>query len=352
MGSIYKITNTVNGKSYIGQTIHDVEKTRIRDHFTGRGNEGISDDIEIYGQDVFTYEILHDGILPEFLDILEKEEIAKHNTMSPNGYNQTNGGGGGGSPSAETRRRMSEAHKGQTPWNKGKPHSEETKRKISEAQKGEKHHRFGKSLPEEHRRNISESNKGKVFSEEHRRNISESNRGKKRGPHSEEAKRKMSEAQKGIPKSMEHRAKLSEARKGKPGKPHSPETRRKMSESMRNSPKAKAQREKLRQQPVSAETRKKRSIALRGKNNPRYGKPGTMKGKTFSKEHRQRISESKKGVSNLKKRKPCYFDAHKMFLSLPKSMSLADKRRTLREQFSDVNRKCIERWVREWQSKG
>ena len=32
MGCIYKITNTVNGKSYIGQTRHDVEKTRIRKH--------------------------------------------------------------------------------------------------------------------------------------------------------------------------------------------------------------------------------------------------------------------------------------------------------------------------------
>ena len=38
MGSIYKITNTVNGKAYIGQTIHDAEKTRIRDHLNGTGN--------------------------------------------------------------------------------------------------------------------------------------------------------------------------------------------------------------------------------------------------------------------------------------------------------------------------
>ena len=36
MGSIYKITNTVNGKSYIGKTIQDAEKTRIRDHLRGK----------------------------------------------------------------------------------------------------------------------------------------------------------------------------------------------------------------------------------------------------------------------------------------------------------------------------
>ena len=38
--------------------------------------------------------------------------------------------------SEETRRKMSEAKKGNVPWNKGKHHSEETKRKLSEANKG------------------------------------------------------------------------------------------------------------------------------------------------------------------------------------------------------------------------
>ena len=81
MGSIYKITNTANGKSYIGQTIQDAVKTRIRYHFAGRGNQLVKRAIEKYGQDAFTYEILHDGIIPEFLDDLEKEVIAKFNTV-------------------------------------------------------------------------------------------------------------------------------------------------------------------------------------------------------------------------------------------------------------------------------
>ena len=150
MGSIYKITNTVNGKAYIGQTIHDAEKTRIRDHFrsNGKGSQLIKDDIEKYGQDAFTYEILHDGIIPGFLDTLEKEVIAKFNTLAPHGYNLTEGGGGG-FRSEETRRKMSEAKKGKPSPNKGKPHSEEHRRKISEAMKG-------KTLSEETRRKISE----------------------------------------------------------------------------------------------------------------------------------------------------------------------------------------------------
>ena len=33
-------------------------------------------------------------------------------------------------------KRISEAHKGKTPWNKGKPHTEETRKKLSKALKG------------------------------------------------------------------------------------------------------------------------------------------------------------------------------------------------------------------------
>ena len=169
MGSIYKITNTVNGKAYIGQTIHDAEKTRIRDHFRskGKGSQLIKDDIEKYGQDAFTYKILHDGIIPEFLDTLEKEVIAKFNTLAPHGYNLTEGGGGG-SRSEETRRKMSEARKGKPSPNKGKPFSEEHCRKISEAMKG-------KTLSEETRRKISENNSTKR--PEVRRKISEAHKG-------------------------------------------------------------------------------------------------------------------------------------------------------------------------------
>ena len=133
MGSIYKITNTANGKSYIGQTIHDAEKTRIRYHFAGRGNQLVKRAIEKYGQDAFTYEILHDGIIPDFLDILEIEAIAKFNTLSPHGYNLTTGGEGG-SPSDETRQKHLEAIR-----------HPEVRQKHLEATKGENNPMYGKS---------------------------------------------------------------------------------------------------------------------------------------------------------------------------------------------------------------
>ena len=89
--------------------------------------------------------------------------------------------------SEETRKKISEAHK-------GKHRSEETRKKISEAHKGKESWIKGKHLSEETRKKLSESHKGKVFSEEHRRKLSEAKKGKHR---SEETCRKISEARKG-----------------------------------------------------------------------------------------------------------------------------------------------------------
>ena len=229
MGSIYKITNTVNGKAYIGQTRYDAEKTRIQSHFTGHGNQILKSAIAKYGRDAFTVEILHDGIIPEFLDALEIESIAKFNTIAPQGYNLTKGGEGC-SPSEVTRQKISQAHKGKTlsaetrrkisEAGKGRKHSPETRRKMSDAHKGKTPWKGKKHSPET-RRKISESNKGKDFSPEHRRKISQSmkgglpwNKGKK---HSRETCHKMSESLKGKPAWNK-------------GKSRSAETKRKISE--------------------------------------------------------------------------------------------------------------------------
>jgi len=108
----------------------------------------------------------------------------------------------GKKPSEESKRKISEANKGQIPWNKGKTGcyseetierlrkanigkkmSEETKRKLSEAKKGSK-------ASEEAKRKM----RGRIVSEETRKKIRKINKGRK---HTEEAKRKISKAQKG-----------------------------------------------------------------------------------------------------------------------------------------------------------
>ena len=179
MGSIYKITNTLSGMAYIGKTVHDAEKTRKRDHYNGHGNKPLKEDVDTYGENAFTFEILHDGIIPEFLATLETEEIAKHNTVEPHGYNQNRGGSGVCSHSEKTCQKISEALKGENnpmkrpevsrksaEAQKGRKVSEETRQKISRANKGSKH-------SEEAKQKISRANKGKTLSEEHRRKMSE-----------------------------------------------------------------------------------------------------------------------------------------------------------------------------------
>ena len=323
MGCIYLIRNLKNNKCYIGKTIRDAVKTRIRDHLSGKGNRIVKQAVEKYGCDAFTYEILHDGVIPEFLDTLEKEAIEKFNTVSPHGYNLTTGGEGG-SHCEETRQKMSEAHS-------GKSLSEEHCRKISEANKGEKHHFFGKSHSEESKQKMSEShkghipwNKGKPLSEEHRRKHAEVHKGRK---HSEESKQKMSESHKGhIPWN-----------KDKTGKPLSEEARRKISESLKGRTFSKEHRcnlsEAAKGRKLSEETRQKMSEAKKGEKHNNYGK-------TLSEETRRRISAAHET--------PERTAARNLFFSLPPDMDLKEKRRLLRQKITGVHGRTIHRWVYKW----
>lgn len=62
---------------------------------------------------------------------------------------------------------------------------------------------------------------------------------------------------------------------------------------------------------ISDETRQKLSAAQKGENNPMYGKPGTNLGKTFSDEHRHKISESLKGKPLCEEHRQKLSEAHK-----------------------------------------
>ena len=101
----------------------------------------------------------------------------------------------------------------------GKHHSAETRKKMSEALKGEKCYIFGKHRSAETRKKMSESNKeennpmfGKHHSAEARKKMSEVHKGKNR---SAETRKKIAEAHKGKNHSAETRKNMSEARKGK-----------------------------------------------------------------------------------------------------------------------------------------
>lgn len=95
---IYKATNKINGKSYIGQTV-DFEH---RKHTHIHRRDGYCDPnsifhkaIDKYGEENFEWEIL--GSIPgkELANSFERYCIAIYNTYKPNGYNMTKGGDGG-----------------------------------------------------------------------------------------------------------------------------------------------------------------------------------------------------------------------------------------------------------------
>ena len=337
MGCIYLIRNTVNGKCYIGQTLYDAEKTRIRHHFTGKSkaNLPLQRAIAKYGKDAFTHEILHDSIIPEFLDMLEIEAIAKYNTLSPNGYNLTTGGGSS-RPSDETRRKMSEAHTGEKNGFYGKKHSDETRRKMSKARKGKK----GKKHPPETRRRISEANKGKKRSSESRQRISEATK-----KMSAETRRKLSEAHKGKKHTPETRRKMSEARKGEKnhnfGKEFSVETRRKLSE------RQKGDKNHFYGKKHTTETRQKMSEAHKGKKNPNFGKsPSAETRRKLSKNSASKRLEVRRKMSQAHLH-PMHDPSKTFFFSLPKDMSLREKRQRVKE-FSGRPLSTVYRWIQKW----
>lgn len=153
---IYKITNQVNGKIYIGQTITSLQE-RWRHHLhASKGNSTlICKAIRKYGREYFQVKLLATACSQKELDYLEAYFIIICNSQNPDiGYNRTDGGiGFRGRHSEATRLKMSQSHKGKPSPTLGRPMSDEQKQKISIAN-------TGKTRSEEARKRYSESKKG------------------------------------------------------------------------------------------------------------------------------------------------------------------------------------------------
>jgi len=110
---LYCFTNIINGKQYIGITKQDIQK-RWRNGKGYKKPTRIGGAIRKYGWDNFKKEVLFDNLTQEQAIQLEKEYIAKLDTIN-NGYNVQEGGLGGSSGivSEEIRKRLSISHKGQ-----------------------------------------------------------------------------------------------------------------------------------------------------------------------------------------------------------------------------------------------
>lgn len=109
-GVIYKVTNTVNGHFYIGQTKMALSKRWSKHCSDARAGAGwvLAAAIRKHGVDVFTVEVLEE--CPD-KDALNAAEIAWIEKLQPV-YNSCAGGGGLGSPTLEVREKISLKLKG------------------------------------------------------------------------------------------------------------------------------------------------------------------------------------------------------------------------------------------------
>lgn len=95
---VYLITNAVNGKQYVGITIHGAEqrfdrhKWETRKSGMHRKRAALHRAILKYGEDNFSVQTVHVAESFEEMVNLEQTYIAKYGTMAPNGYNLTTGG--------------------------------------------------------------------------------------------------------------------------------------------------------------------------------------------------------------------------------------------------------------------
>ena len=140
---VYKITNKINGKVYIGQTINAMQK-RWRDHKNSHKQHPLQNSMLKHGKENFSIEQIDSASSQEELNEKEAYWINFYDSRnSEKGYNLREAGSHG-SQSESTKQKLREAHLGMS-------HTEETKQRLSEVNKG-------KHLSDETRLKISQNN--------------------------------------------------------------------------------------------------------------------------------------------------------------------------------------------------
>ncbi len=263
---IYKITNLLNGKMYIGRHKTD----NLDDGYMGSGKLIIKA-VKKYGKKNFRKEWLMFCEDEEEMNYMERVFVDQtwidrsdtynlnlggdYQTMSDTTKEKISRAATGRKHSDESKQKMSNAKKGMIPWIAGRKHTEESLKKMSESHKGNTAH-LGHHHSKEAKKKMSEGHKGKIISDVTRMKMSES---RKRECLSDETLRKRSEGlRRAWKRRKESGVEIKAWNKGKKGV-YSEETLRKMSESK------KGENAPWFGKHISEETRKKMSEAHKGK---------------------------------------------------------------------------------------
>ena len=150
---IYRITNTINLKVYIGQTSRSLNE-RLHGYRAGL-NDYFRRSIEKYGEEFFEMDVIEECDSVALLNEREEYWIRVYRSFDILfGYNMRSGGGNA-AVHPRVKKMLSEKCSG---WK----HTDEAKRKISESQRGEKHWAFGKKHSKEHVEKIRAGHIGQV----------------------------------------------------------------------------------------------------------------------------------------------------------------------------------------------
>lgn len=103
-GYVYLITNLINGKQYIGQTVRTIKK-RFDGHISKK-NPVISKAIKKYGRKNFEIKEIDVAYNQKELNLIEGVYISWFKTLAPNGYNITKIINGKGKHSEETIKKI------------------------------------------------------------------------------------------------------------------------------------------------------------------------------------------------------------------------------------------------------
>lgn len=157
IGTIYKITNTVNGKVYIGQT-SKAPSLRFKQHkdilrkcLSGKTSwDHLRKAMKKYGVANFQFDVIFQTFALETLSEFEVLFIEEYDSFNA-GYNKTKGGEGAC----------------------GYKHNEEIRAGMARRMKGEGNPMYGVPTSDEHKKRLSKVHKGKTLSDEHRKTLSE-----------------------------------------------------------------------------------------------------------------------------------------------------------------------------------
>ncbi len=231
---IYKATNIINNKVYIGQTI-DRLKQRISNHIYASHNCNcyyFARAIRKHGKDNFTWEIIRICKNVDELNVWEQYYILFYNSME-SGYNLTSGGLNyiRAKRTKEHKKKLGNAHKGKKLSNKhkkkigqagiGRKHTKESRKKMSIALKGKKFtdkHKINisiakQNMSEETKGKIRQANLGKKLSDKTKQKISKSLSGENHPNYGKRGSKMPNYGKLGKKRSTEVKLKMSVAKK-------------------------------------------------------------------------------------------------------------------------------------------